>query len=85
MEVNHFITIYNISKAHKNKHKKAKKYQDILFVFLVSMSVKVYDLYYKVCACAGLSEFPCNQSLSVSVYRVMADRVLLDWYIRNAA
>ena len=25
MEVNHFITIYNISKTHKNKHKKAKK------------------------------------------------------------
>ena len=46
MEVNHFITIYNISETHKNKHKKAKKYQDILFVFLVSMSVKV-DLYIK--------------------------------------
>ena len=25
MEVNHFITIYNISKTHKNKHKKAKE------------------------------------------------------------
>ena len=59
MEVNHFITIYNISETHKNKHKKAKKYQDILFVFLVSMSVKVYDLYITALPCHNINVRRC--------------------------
>ena len=65
------------------KHTKEKQVKTLSRYSIRFPRVNVSQSLYKVCA--GLSEFPCNQSLSVSVYRVMEDSVLLDWYIRNAA